>query len=157
MHAPHSPSAIGPLSVAVPGEIAGLAHLHKKYGKLTWAECLAPAIKLCDEGFELNRDLWDVSFLARLCTDYRRFLLMGVYKMLSHRQCKLPFQDQVITPPHIPSTLPNHISSWTPPFAQYSLVHIPPPLTNLSPPKISTSWNFFRSGVGSLGRLLAKR
>jgi hypothetical protein len=80
MHAPHSPSAIGPLSVAVPGEIAGLAHLHEKYGKLTWAECLAPAIKLCDEGFELNRDLWDVSFGARLVLITEGFCSCGFIK-----------------------------------------------------------------------------
>ncbi len=61
MHAPNPPNPVGSLSVAVPGEIAGLAHLHQRYGKLTWADCLAPAIKLCEEGFEMNRDLWDVS------------------------------------------------------------------------------------------------
>lgn len=39
-------------SVAIPGEIAGLSYAHQRYGsgKLSWADLVAPAIKLAKEG-----------------------------------------------------------------------------------------------------------
>lgn len=43
----------GPLAVGVPGLVAGLYAIHKKYGKLPWARVMAPAIKLADEGFPI--------------------------------------------------------------------------------------------------------
>jgi gamma-glutamyltranspeptidase/glutathione hydrolase len=46
----------GILSVGVPGSVAGLWELHQKLGskKKTWAELLAPAIKLAEEGFVID-------------------------------------------------------------------------------------------------------
>ncbi len=44
----------GGLSVAVPGEVAGLFELHKKYGALKWAEVVAPAQKLASQGFTVG-------------------------------------------------------------------------------------------------------
>ncbi len=44
-------SIYGGLAVAIPGEVAGLFELHKKYGKLKWAEVVKPARKLALEGF----------------------------------------------------------------------------------------------------------
>jgi gamma-glutamyltranspeptidase/glutathione hydrolase len=43
-------------SVGVPGSVAGLWELHQKLGskKKTWAELLAPAIKLAEEGFPID-------------------------------------------------------------------------------------------------------
>ena len=41
----------GPLSVGVPGLIAGLLHLHNKYGSLDLKTLLEPAIKIAAEGF----------------------------------------------------------------------------------------------------------
>ncbi len=55
--------SIGPLSIAVPGELAGLEHLHKTYGKLAWEECLRPAIDLCENGWVVSEDLYEVSWL----------------------------------------------------------------------------------------------
>src|SRR5215472_14355760 len=40
------PFLIGPASVAVPGAVAGLEAAHRAYGRLPWAELLAPAIEL---------------------------------------------------------------------------------------------------------------
>jgi gamma-glutamyltranspeptidase/glutathione hydrolase len=40
----------GPLAVAVPGVVAGLAAAHARFGTLPWAELLAPAIRLAAEG-----------------------------------------------------------------------------------------------------------
>jgi gamma-glutamyltranspeptidase/glutathione hydrolase len=44
----------GGLAVGVPGVAAGLFELHKKYGKLKWAQVVEPARKLADEGFEVS-------------------------------------------------------------------------------------------------------
>ncbi|MGH8293213.1 MAG: gamma-glutamyltransferase [Gammaproteobacteria bacterium] len=45
----------GPLSAAIPGEVAALAYINQHYGKLSFAQDLAPAIKLARDGFPLDR------------------------------------------------------------------------------------------------------
>ena len=45
------------LSSGIPGEVAGLAHLHSKYGDLPWPTVLAGAIKTARFGFPVNADL----------------------------------------------------------------------------------------------------
>lgn len=46
-------STDGILSVAVPGLIAGLTEIHEKFGTLTLAEVIAPAIHLAENGLEV--------------------------------------------------------------------------------------------------------
>ncbi|MBY0231934.1 MAG: gamma-glutamyltransferase, partial [Gemmataceae bacterium] len=41
-------------TVAVPGSVAGLALAHKRFGKLAWADLLAPAIKLAEDGVPVD-------------------------------------------------------------------------------------------------------
>src|SRR5271169_6210707 len=41
----------GPLSVSVPGMLAGVGVMHAEYGRLPWAELCAEAIRLAREGF----------------------------------------------------------------------------------------------------------
>ena len=47
-------SLTGGLAVGVPGVAAGLYELHKKYGNLKWAQVVAPAIQLAENGFEVS-------------------------------------------------------------------------------------------------------
>lgn len=47
----------GGLAVAVPGELRGMQLAHEKYGRLQWRELFQPAIKLCNEGFEVTESL----------------------------------------------------------------------------------------------------
>src|SRR5690349_19540089 len=47
-------SLTGHRSVAVPGSVAGLFEAHRKFGRLTWRELLAPAITLARDGYLLD-------------------------------------------------------------------------------------------------------
>ena len=51
-------SSTGHLSVGVPGSVAGLWEAHQKLGskKKSWAELLAPAIRLAEEGFSVDAE-----------------------------------------------------------------------------------------------------
>jgi len=44
-------SLVGPLAAGVPGSPAGLWELHRKHGKLGWAQVVAPATGLAGDGF----------------------------------------------------------------------------------------------------------
>ena len=52
-------AADGPTVANIPGVVAGLDLLYQKYGskKVAWADLVAPAIKLADEGFVLDEAL----------------------------------------------------------------------------------------------------
>lgn len=49
----------GGLSVGVPGTVAGLAEIHRRWGSRPWKDLVAPAIRLAEEGFAIP------PFLAR--------------------------------------------------------------------------------------------
>lgn len=44
-------SRLGPLAIAVPGQIAGLEFLHRRWGRLPWASLFAEAIRHAENGF----------------------------------------------------------------------------------------------------------
>ena len=46
---------VGPLSVSVPGTLAGLDMMHRKFGRLPWPELFAEAIGLARDGFAATR------------------------------------------------------------------------------------------------------
>ncbi|WP_338118654.1 gamma-glutamyltransferase [Paracoccus liaowanqingii] len=45
---------LGATSVAVPGTVAGMALAHERYGTKDWADLLAPAVALAEEGMQLD-------------------------------------------------------------------------------------------------------
>ena len=47
-------STIGYKAIGVPGSVAGMVYAEKKYGKLTLAQVMAPAIRMAREGFTVN-------------------------------------------------------------------------------------------------------
>lgn len=51
--------ADGPAAANIPGVVAGLDHLYRHYGsgKVAWADLVAPAVTLADEGFILDEAL----------------------------------------------------------------------------------------------------
>jgi gamma-glutamyltranspeptidase/glutathione hydrolase len=50
-------SLTGPLSVGVPGTVAGLWAAHQRLGRLSWRELLEPAIRLAEDGFPVPEGL----------------------------------------------------------------------------------------------------
>src|SRR5215831_12961892 len=44
-------STVGAGAAGVPGTVAGLWELHRRFGKLTWQADLAPAIRYAEQGF----------------------------------------------------------------------------------------------------------
>jgi gamma-glutamyltranspeptidase len=59
--------ADGPAAANIPGVVAGLDYLYRKYGsgKVKWAELIEPAIRLADEGFTLDESLPTTIAVAR--------------------------------------------------------------------------------------------
>ncbi|GAB3909089.1 gamma-glutamyltransferase [Larkinella knui] len=47
-------SITGHLASGVPGSVAGMAEAHRRFGKLTWAQVLQPAIDLAEKGVALT-------------------------------------------------------------------------------------------------------
>ncbi|MBI3247986.1 MAG: gamma-glutamyltransferase [Deltaproteobacteria bacterium] len=63
-------SRTGPLAVAVPGLVAGLTEIQKKYGTLPLKEVMAPAIQLADDGFPIYPQLAGaITYRAKLLGD----------------------------------------------------------------------------------------
>jgi len=73
-------SLVGYKAAGVPGSVAGLAYAQKKYGKLSLAQVMAPAVKLARDGFPLAwedaRDLEDED-LAKFPVSRRIFQRNG--------------------------------------------------------------------------------
>ncbi|MGH9658885.1 MAG: gamma-glutamyltransferase [Bryobacteraceae bacterium] len=66
-------------SVTVPGCVAGWAKLHERFGRVPWADVLAPAIYYAEKGFpvtEIIQDNWRVSVGKLLGDDNARRLFL---------------------------------------------------------------------------------
>jgi len=50
-------SLVGARAVGVPGTVAGLWQVHKRFGKLRWQDDLVPAIRYARDGFEVDEQL----------------------------------------------------------------------------------------------------
>ncbi|PHH88647.1 hypothetical protein CDD83_7265 [Cordyceps sp. RAO-2017] len=50
-------SLYGGLASGVPGELRGTEYLHRKYGRLPWAQVVSPSIELARHGFTVTEDL----------------------------------------------------------------------------------------------------
>jgi len=65
----------GHLAAGVPGTVAGMVELHRKYGKLKWAELIAPALQLASNGFKVTKQ--QANELNRLQPKFRQFNPLG--------------------------------------------------------------------------------
>jgi gamma-glutamyltranspeptidase / glutathione hydrolase len=68
-------STTGWLAVGVPGTVSGLEFARKKYGTMTRAALIEPAIELAEDGFILDQG--DVDMLASATDDFRKFPSTG--------------------------------------------------------------------------------
>jgi gamma-glutamyltranspeptidase / glutathione hydrolase len=68
-------STIGWLAVGVPGTVSGLEYARNKYGTMTRAALIGPAIELAEDGFILDQG--DVDMLATATDDFKRFPSTG--------------------------------------------------------------------------------
>lgn len=90
----------GALSAGIPGTPAALGHLVEKYGKLSLAEDLAPAIKLARDGFKVDKRFaaiaaGHVDLLKRFCDSPCPYLPNG----------KPPAAGQLLKQPGMAATL----------------------------------------------------
>lgn len=96
-------SLVGYKAAGVPGSVAGLVYAEKKYGKLSLAQVMAPAIKLAQDGFVLawddTVDLHD-KHLAEFPESRRIFQRDGNYYQ----------QGEVLRQPELAQTL-QHIAA----------------------------------------------
>src|SRR5262249_661061 len=63
-------STVGYLAVGVPGSVQGLAHVERKYGRLSIERVMAPAVRLAREGFPLD---WSEATALSAEPDMARF------------------------------------------------------------------------------------
>src|SRR5215475_3608198 len=74
-HVVKSLSTIGWLAVGVPGTVSGLEHAREKYGTMTRAALIEPAVELAEDGFTLEQG--DVDMLASATEDFKKFPATG--------------------------------------------------------------------------------
>jgi len=74
-HVVKSLSTIGWLAVGVPGTVSGLEYAREKYGTMTRAALIEPAVELAEDGFTLEQG--DVDMLASATEDFKKFPATG--------------------------------------------------------------------------------
>src|SRR5215212_10346285 len=67
----HDRNLHGPLSIAVPGVVAGMAEAHRRHARLPWKELLGASVSLAGEG--LLVDWWTTLMIASSAIDLRRY------------------------------------------------------------------------------------
>nr|CAD7446155.1 unnamed protein product [Timema bartmani] len=92
----------GGLAIGVPGEIRGYWEAHKKYGVLPWKELVAPAIKICEEGYNMTEHQY-TSLLFREQSIHNSSILRDMF--VDPQTHKLLKRGSHIRPGKICSTL----------------------------------------------------
>lgn len=75
---PTADSRVGYRAAGVPGTVAGFALAQRRYGRLKWADVVAPAVRLADQGFAL--------------TDYQARILKGSKALSGFAESRRVFQ-----------------------------------------------------------------
>jgi gamma-glutamyltranspeptidase/glutathione hydrolase len=78
-------------AVLVPGAVAGLELISKKYGKLSFAKVLEPAIRLAEEGFPLSAE-----YAGLLHSEYGKRLKRSPYAMKTYFRNGEPLEKNQI-------------------------------------------------------------
>jgi len=56
---------LGGKAIGIPGEIRGFHEAWKQFGRLPWRDLFQPAIRLCVEGFVMERSLAEAINISR--------------------------------------------------------------------------------------------
>ncbi|HEY4221304.1 MAG TPA: gamma-glutamyltransferase [Myxococcota bacterium] len=90
-------SVDGHLAVAVPGTVAGMAELHKKYGKLPWRRVLEPAIAIARDGYVVTEPFVNaVTRRKDLLAKYPGSRAVFMKKTKSGEQVPLELGDKLV-------------------------------------------------------------
>lgn len=87
-------------AVGVPGTVAGLYKAHQKYGKLSWAEVVQPAVTQAQEGFEFT---WSLLQNAERLKEWTEFPEMARYLLKKDGSYHQP--EEIWKQPALGSTL----------------------------------------------------
>ena len=79
----------GPLAAGIPGEVAGLEHLARNYGRLPLATSLQPAIRIAREGFPVDKKFnaivgWRIDSIKRWPAATEAYLVDGEAPPIGH-------------------------------------------------------------------------
>ena len=79
----------GPLAAGIPGEVAGLEHLARNYGRLPLATSLQPAIRLARDGFPVDKKFgaivgWRIDSIKRWPAATEAYLVDGEAPPIGH-------------------------------------------------------------------------
>lgn len=91
---------IGPASVAVPGQLAGLIEAHRRFGRVDLAELVAPAVELARAGVQVTAE---AAFLQRILGEMLT-LTPGAAEIYAPRGQVLE-AGELLTMPHLAETL----------------------------------------------------
>jgi len=92
-------NVLGPLAVAVPGQMAAMGMLHERWGRLSWAQVIAPCQHLLADGFPYD----DLARSIRVMEEpLRRFPASADHLMVRGR---LPRPDEIFHRPDMERTL----------------------------------------------------
>jgi gamma-glutamyltranspeptidase/glutathione hydrolase len=114
---------VGHKSVAVPGAVAGLSLALERFGTISFAEALGPAIHYADEGFPLD---WNAShYIARDLANLRRFPATASVFLDSagNPQFSLEGQDTLLKQPDLARTLRSLASDGPRAFYEGEIAH----------------------------------
>lgn len=90
---------LGPLAVSVPGQMAAMGIIHEKWGRLPWAQVIAPCQRLLADGFPYG----DLARSIRVMEVPLRRFPASVDHLMSKRQ--LPQPDDIWHRPDMEKTL----------------------------------------------------
>ena len=91
----------GGLAVGVPGEVAGLGELHRRWGRRPWDSLVAPAAKLAGEGYPCGQEL--ASVFVRSGNKLR--MASGIAALFRKPDGSWPKQGEPVVRPGLAKTL----------------------------------------------------
>ena len=82
---PKTASIDGAHAIGVPGVVAGLYALHKKYGRLKWKRLFKPALQIARKGFIISTEMHEI-----IKSNAARFSTAGHTLLMNKKQAKRP-------------------------------------------------------------------